>query len=264
MLSGKAFTESYTKADNANVVATDSMKNIVYVVANSSTKLPCIEKFGVELGEFMLSKYPKLVEKVQITIEKVGWERLVVSGKAHPHAFSSNVNGKHKTQVVVTRGSSPTIMVVSEISDLSVLKTTGSSFKNFYRDQYATLPDSDDRVLSTAICIRWSFAPIHSFEEAYTKYEFCKAYETIREISLDEFASVDSPSVQATLYTTCKRTLNKIPRVDHVYMELPNRHVFTLDLPVFKHESQKHAPPKDIYIPLAHPNGKKFTLFFLI
>ncbi|KAJ9066109.1 hypothetical protein DSO57_1012744 [Entomophthora muscae] len=203
----------------------------------------------------MLSKYPELVEKVQITIEKVGWERLVLSGKAHPHTFSSNVNGMRKTQVVVSRGSSPTIMVVSEISDLSVLKTTGSSFKDFYRDQYATLPDADDRIFSTAICIRWSFAPIHSFADAYSKYEFCKAYEIVRDISLDEFASIDSPSVQATLYTTCKRTLNKLPHVDHVYMELPNRHVFTLDLPVFKTETHKKNPPKDIYVPLAQPNG---------
>lgn len=255
LLSGKAFEESYTKADNSNVVATDSMKNIVYLVANSSTKLPCIEKFGIELGELMLSKYPTLVEKAQITIEKAGWERLILSGKPHQHAFSGNVNGMRKCQVTVSRGPSPTIMVVSEISDLSVLKTTGSSFKKFYRDQYTTLPDSDDRILSTSICVRWSFSPIHSFEEAYEKHEFCKAYDIVQHISLDEFSSVDSPSVQATLYTTCKRTLEKIPQVDHVYMELPNRHVFNLDLPVFKHDAHKGTPPKDIYVPLSQPNG---------
>ncbi|KAI0218832.1 hypothetical protein L0F63_003631, partial [Massospora cicadina] len=65
-----------------------------------------------------------LVEKAQITIEKAGWERLVFSGEPHPHAFSGNVNGIRKCQVVVLRGAKPVIMVVSEISDLSVLKTT--------------------------------------------------------------------------------------------------------------------------------------------
>lgn len=255
LLSGKAFDESYTKADNKNVVATDSIKNIIYVVANSSTKLPCIEKFGIELGEFMLSKYLKLVEKVQITIEKVGWERLVFSDQPHPYAFSRNVNGLRKCQVVVSQGTKPLIMVRSEISDLSVIKTTGSAFENFYRDQFTTLPESKDRILSTSIGIRWSFVPFNSFEVAYSKYEFCKAYDIIRDICLYEFACVDSPSVQATLYKTCRKVLDGVSQVDQVDMELPNHHVFTLDLPVFNHEAQKTTPPKDMYIPIGQPNG---------
>jgi len=231
------------------------MKNIVYVTANRSTKLPCIEKFAIELCELMLKQYSSLVEKVQITVEKAKWERLTIGGKAQSHAFGESANGIRRCRVVASKGNQPTIEVMSEIDELSVLKTTGSSFKSFHRDSYATLPDTDDRILSTSIHIRWTYSPFHSFDDAYSKIEYCKAYETVRNISLYEFAAVDSPSVQATLYDTSKKVLGKLPRVDHVYMALPNRHVFTLDLPVFKTKEMQSTPPKDMYIPLAQPNG---------
>ena len=41
--------------------------------------------------------------------------------------------------------------MTSGLKDLVVLKSTGSEFKGFLRDDYTTLPDADDRILATAL-----------------------------------------------------------------------------------------------------------------
>jgi urate oxidase len=40
-----------------------------------------------------------------------------------------------------------------------VLKTTGSAFEDFIRDEYTTLIEVDERILSTAIDMDYRFAP---------------------------------------------------------------------------------------------------------
>jgi hypothetical protein len=40
-----------------------------------------------------------------------------------------------------------------------VLKTTGSAFENFIRDEYTTLPEVDDRIFSTSIDLVYKFSP---------------------------------------------------------------------------------------------------------
>jgi urate oxidase len=41
-----------------------------------------------------------------------------------------------------------------------VLKSTGSAFENFVRDEYTTLGEVDDRIFSTAVELEYEFAPI--------------------------------------------------------------------------------------------------------
>ena len=47
------------------------------------------------------------------------------------------------------------LLVVSGFHDLVVLKSTGSEFKGFLREEYTTLPDADDRILATSLTARW-------------------------------------------------------------------------------------------------------------
>ena len=49
------------------------------------------------------------------------------------------------------------------IRDLKVLKTTKSSFKSFVADEYRTLPDTDDRVLSTTVTCNWWYNAAKGF-----------------------------------------------------------------------------------------------------
>lgn len=42
----------------------------------------------------------------------------------------------------------------------AVLKTTGSAFEGFVRDEYTTLAEVDDRILSTSVDLAYTFAPV--------------------------------------------------------------------------------------------------------
>jgi len=44
------------------------------------------------------------------------------------------------------------------IKDLRVLKTTQSAFVNFVSDEYRSLPDAPDRVMSTVVTSRWEYS----------------------------------------------------------------------------------------------------------
>lgn len=44
--------------------------------------------------------------------------------------------------------------------DAAVLKSTGSAFENFLRDEYTTLGEVDDRIFSTAVDMSYTFQEI--------------------------------------------------------------------------------------------------------
>jgi hypothetical protein len=50
--------------------------------------------------------------------------------------------------------------VTSGLRDLLVLKSTGSAFENFVRDEYTTLAEVDDRIFSTAIDLSYTFGEV--------------------------------------------------------------------------------------------------------
>jgi urate oxidase len=45
-------------------------------------------------------------------------------------------------------------------SRISVLKSTGSAFQGYIRDEYTTLVEVDDRILSTSVDLTYTFAPL--------------------------------------------------------------------------------------------------------
>jgi hypothetical protein len=50
--------------------------------------------------------------------------------------------------------------VTSGLRDLLVLKSTGSAFENFVRDEYTTLAEVNDRIFSTAIDLSYTFGEV--------------------------------------------------------------------------------------------------------
>lgn len=58
-----------------------------------------------------------------------------------------------------------------------MLKTTGSAFENFVRDEFTTLGEVDDRIFSTSIDLVYTFKPFsvaRSEDEKIFKLEQCK------------------------------------------------------------------------------------------
>lgn len=103
--------------------------------------------------------------------------------------------------------------VKTYLSDLRILKTTQSSFENFVKDDYRTLPDAKDRVFSTIVDCNWDYSSIDGVD-------FNKVWDIIVDAIYENFAGcsiegIPSPSVQNTLYLTEKMILDKIPKVNY-------------------------------------------------
>ncbi|RIA95686.1 uricase [Glomus cerebriforme] len=244
------FNAAYTKADNSLVVATDTMKNTIYILAKQSSNVQRIEAFAVEIGQHFISTYSH-VSKAHIWISKYKWTRMLVNGKLHDHSFLRDGEETRNTKVIVSRKKDVVVEIESGLKDLLVLKTTGSAFYGFLRDKYTTLPETDDRILSTSIDATWNYyIPNISL---ISQIPFDDIFGSIRQIILDTFSTDNSASVQATLYLMAKLALEKFQQISSIHFELPNKHYFAYDLNRFGLKNT--GKDTDIYYPISDPSG---------
>lgn len=217
--------ESYTKADNTSVVATDSMKNTIYIKAKENPVNPP-ELFGGILGQHFLDTYPHIdVATVNIVVKR--WTRMTIDGKPHPHSFYRDGDETRNVEARVSRADG--IDIRSSIAGLLVLKSTGSQFHGFLRDEFTTLPETWDRILSTEIDATWRWKAIPSLQALRDSVGvFDKAFDDARAITMKTFAEEDSPSVQGTMYKMCEKILEAAPDVASVSYSLPNKHYFEI------------------------------------
>ena len=91
------FARAYTHADNSTSVSTDTIKNVVNVVARENTGLST-EEFCQTLARKYLDSYSQ-VASVAVTAHETKWSRLSIGGKPHPHSFVLDSNGKPSVEV---------------------------------------------------------------------------------------------------------------------------------------------------------------------
>lgn len=152
---------------------------------------------------------------------------MTVGGEPHPHSFMRD--GAETRNVEATAEEGKGITIRSAIAGLLVLKSTGSAFHDFYRDEFTTLPDVYDRILSTEVDCGWTwnlFGTLADVEKAVPKFD--DAWAGARKVTLETFATESSPSVQNTLYKMCEQILKDVPEVSSVDYSLPNKHYFEI------------------------------------
>ncbi|KAG6118679.1 hypothetical protein E4U13_008367 [Claviceps humidiphila] len=242
---------SYTHADNSVVVATDSIKNTIFITAKQHPVNPP-ERFASVLGNHFIQQYSHIhVANVNIVTHR--WNRIDVDGKPHPHSFIKDAGETRNVQVRVSRQHG--IDITSTIAGLSVLKTTGSAFHGFVRDEYTTLPETWDRILATDVDASWKWSTLTDLEAVeHDAPKFDKAWEAAREITLKLFAQDDSASVQNTMYKMSEQILEAVPDTESVAYSLPNKHNFELDLSWHKGLKNLGADA-EVYVPQTSPNG---------
>lgn len=211
------FASSYLEGDNSQVVATDTMKNTVQGLAHQHLETQT-EPFALLLARHFLDRYPQ-VERVTVETGERRWGRLTVDGVPHDHAFLADA-GRPVVKIVAARGKAAEIE--SGIEDLAVLKSTGSAFTGFPRDEWTTLPETDDRIFSTAIQARWRWAE--------SPADFNTANAAVLTALLRIFALRWSPSVQTTLYEMAEAALEAVPEIAQIQLALPNRHYLPANL----------------------------------
>ncbi|KAL3490587.1 hypothetical protein BJX62DRAFT_207054 [Aspergillus germanicus] len=250
LLEGEIDT-SYTKADNSVIVATDSIKNTIFILAKQNPVIPP-ELFGSIIGTHFINKYPHIhVAHTNIITHR--WTRLQVDGKPHPHSFIRDSEETRNVQVDVTEGAG--IDIKSTINKLTVLKSTGSQFWGFVRDEYTTLPEVWDRIMSTDVEAHWQwkrFADLEDVRAIVPKFD--DTWEAARNITLKTFAEDNSASVQATMYKMAEQILAHQPLVENVEYSLPNKHYFELDLNWHK-GIKNTGKDAEVYVPQSGPNG---------
>lgn len=250
LLEGDIVT-SYTKADNSVIVATDSIKNTIYITAKQHPVTPP-ELFGSILGSHFVTKYGHIhVAHVHIVTHR--WTRLNVDGKPHPHSFVRDSEEKRTVQVDVTEGRG--IAITSGLSKLTVLKSTASQFWGFLRDEYTTLKETWDRILSTDVDASWCWKPFASLDEVRAEVpKFDATWERAREVTLKTFAEDNSASVQNTMYKMGEQILAYQPLVETVDYSLPNKHYFEINLDWHK-GLQNTGKNAEVFAPQTDPNG---------
>lgn len=238
MLQGE-FSAAYLSDDNHQVVATDTMKNTVHALAREHLT-GVIENFALALGDHFLGKYAH-VSKAEIELVATPWERYGASaGTPHPHAFLGTGLGKPFTKVTMTRAETA---IASGVRNVLLLKSTASAFKGFPRDEFTTLPETDDRILSTSLDATWTFASRAA--------DFTATNAAIVPALLETFANEFSPSVQNTLYLMGQAALKTAPSITTITLAMPNKHYLPINL-------QPLGLPNanDIFLPTDEPHGQ--------
>lgn len=275
------YSSSYTEADNSVVVTTDSIKNITYYLAKVSPHVLIPERFALHLGTHLVSRYAH-IKKAFITVEQLRWTRIKVdntevnlerqapdgiNANDHTHSFYRDGDDKRVIDVEVdaTAGKNRIVAhVTAGIKDLLVLKSTGSAFNSFIRDEYTTLVEVDDRILSTAIDVSYTFAPFDvTAPTDEKKLEFTVAAdveleggvwdpevsERARNVTMKVFADDESASVQATLYRMAQLVIAQNRGIQSVSYALPNKHYVPVDMRYIGVENMKSSEA-EVFIPL--------------
>jgi urate oxidase len=229
------FGASYVAGDNANVVATDTMKNTVYAFAGEHLTGP-IENFGVVLADHFLAV--DQVDRAIVSIEEHRWAPI---GNA-PDAFTRD---RSSTRTAVIDASRDGTTIDGGIADLTVMKTAKSAFSGFPRDELTTLPETEDRLLATKVTASWRYDPT-----ATAPSDFDASFAAVSGTLLEVFAEHDSASVQASIWIIGRAILERHPEVSEVTMTLPNLHHWLVDLARFGLPNDR-----EIFTPTTEPYG---------
>ena len=203
---------AHTEGDNAHVLPTDTMRNTIYGLAQSHLTRD-LEGFGTHLcNHFLQFDY---IDAVSVAVSEKRWQR---------HDTKGFIGGSSERRLArVVRG------VRTEqwagVEGLVVLKTGGSAFEGFPRDEFTILPDASDRVLATSVTAEWRYDTIPS--------DTTMAWETVRGTIVDEFFSDWSASVQHQGYLMGEAVLDEVPEIAEISFRLPNQHHLPFDLTRF-------------------------------
>jgi urate oxidase len=237
MLEGD-FGRAYTYADNAKVVATDTIKKIVNICARKHLDL-ATEPFCQAVAKYFIEHYPQ-VEEATVTGYETKWSRLSFAGKPHPHSFVLDANGKPFAKVTATRAGTVT---VSGVEGYTLMKSTGSGWTNYVMDEVTTLPQTRDRMAATAMDASWTWsAPPQDYAAANAK---------ILGSMVEVFATTYSEGVQDSLYRMGQRALAEVPELKEISMACPNKHYLLVDLSPFG-LSNENA----VFLPTDEPHGQ--------
>ena len=229
---------THLTGDNANVLPTDTQKNTVYAYAKEHG-VGAAEEFALLLARHFVDDVQP-VTSAQVRVEEARWDRATVEGTPHDHTF---VRSGAETRTAVVTAYHGGAYVVSGLTGLVVLKSTGSEFKDFLVDDLTTLPPTEDRVLPTSLTARWRWSAVPS--DGYDA-----AYDEIRALLVSRFGSLHSLALQQSLWEMGRTVLAARADVAELRMSAPNKHHYLVDLAPFGLDN-----PGEVFVAGDRPYG---------
>jgi urate oxidase len=203
---GQGFLAAYTEGDNSRVVATDTMKNVILqqTLAYDGDTLDGLLE---HLGAHFLGSYPEMeglrLWARRLPFAAVGERLYSLHDGDHAVAELELAPGDEGARVVDRRGG---------VAGLRLLKTTGSAFTRFARDDATTLPERGDRPLFVHLDVHWRCADPADHV----------APEAVREALLAVFDDFVSESIQHLVHELGQVLLARFPALAEISFRAEN------------------------------------------
>src|SRR5262245_31635503 len=232
------FDPVHVEGDNASVLPTDTMRSAAYALSFDEPDEE-LEPFALRYTDYLLTASPAAT-RAEAWLWERPWERIVVDGTPHGHAFS---RGAYLRTAHVLRDRSLAHLSAG-VDELYLLKTSGSAFSGFLRDEFTVLEETEDRILATKVEARWRYDS--------TELDYPAGREACRGAIVRSFATHDrSRSVQHTLWHMGTAVLEASPIVEEVTFSLPNLHHIALDLSFCGRKNQGQ-----VFVVTDRPSGR--------
>lgn len=222
--------DAYVRGDNARVLPTDTMRNTVYALAQDHLG-DDVEGFGRTLAEHFLTRDG--INGADVELREHRWQRV------DPYGFVGGSSERRTARVVLGADTDATW---AGVEGLVVLKTTKSAFRGYPKDEYTTLPETDDRILATTITSWWKYSRVPTDTTA--------TWNRVREVMLERFFGDWSASVQHQGWMIGQAVLEAVPEIAEIEFRLPNQHHIGFDLTRFGMED-RHV----VFQPTSEPYG---------
>ena len=231
------YDEAYTHGDNSGVLPTDTMKNTVYALAvQHPVQEP--EAFGLVLAKHSLEGNERL-QHVRIDIAEHQWGHIPRGEREYGQAFVRAAADTRSAAILRDRQGT---IVEAGVTDLVVLKSSGSAFAGYLRDEFTTLAETEDRLLATSLTATWRYRT--------DEVEFGAAWRAVRQTLLETFAEHESRSVQHTLHAMGEAVLEVLQSVTSIHLVMPNKHHVAVDLSRFGLENRN-----EVFVATEEPHG---------
>jgi urate oxidase len=250
---GEAFTEAYTLGDNTYVVATDTMKNFIHR-ESLDFQGNTLEGWLFFIGRRFLETYEHM-ERLRMSGAEIRFDpaRVPVAGGGFEDSrvlFHRRHDDRGVATLEIGRAEDSSILLGDLRSGrvgLELMKTTGSAFANFPRDEYTTLPSKEDRLLFTHMDIAWRYAdaaiPVDPDAGRYV------SSDQVADLAGAVFHEFVSLSIQHLLNEIGERMLERYPALTEITFEAQNR---TFDTA----EESETGPRRKVYTDPRPPYGQ--------
>ena len=215
---GDNFLPAYTRGDNSDVVATDSMKNFILRQA-AEYEGATLEGYLAQLGRGFIERY-ELMQEVRVSGRELPFSAAEAPGEGGfgpSPVLRQRQWADHSVAELRYRREDDAAVLLGQRSGrvrMELLKTEGSAFTRFVRDEYTTLPERSDRPLFIRLDVHWEYGdPADATDPDVSRYV---AGEQVRDICAVVFHELVSESIQQLVHEMGKRLLERYPQLRSV------------------------------------------------